>query len=117
MEKEKYVLFAFRGEPMCFVHVLLNALDIYEKGMIVKIVLEGEAVKLIPDLYEEEGPLSGLYKRTLERGLIEGVCKACSQKFGTYEIALNKGLKILDDMANHAGMARFLKDGYQVITF
>lgn len=113
----KYVLFAFRGEPMCFIHVLLNALDMADKGMTVKVVLEGESVKLIPDLYNDESPLYYLYNRTLEKGLIEGVCKACSQKFGTYEVALSKGLKILDDMANHAGMARFLREGYQVITF
>lgn len=113
----KYVLFAFRNDSMCFIHVLLNALDIADKGMIVKVILESESVKLIPDLYNDESSLSNLYNRILEKGLMEGVCKACSQKFGTYEISISKGLKILDDMANHAGMARFLKEGYQVITF
>ena len=29
---EKTVLFAFRGDPLCFVHVLLNALDLKERG-------------------------------------------------------------------------------------
>jgi hypothetical protein len=28
---KKVALFAFNGEPMCFVHVLLNALDMKEK--------------------------------------------------------------------------------------
>jgi len=37
LEKEEHVdkkvaLVAFNGEPMCFVHVLLNALDMEEKG-------------------------------------------------------------------------------------
>ncbi|MGC8965450.1 MAG: cytoplasmic protein [Caldimicrobium sp.] len=113
----KYALFAFRGDPMCFIHVLLNALDMHNKGLEVKIVLEGEATKLIPLLYDETSALYYLYQNTLEKGLIEGVCKACSQKMGTYELALEKGLKILDDMANHAGMGRFLKEGYSIITF
>lgn len=113
----KYALFAFRGEPMCFIHVLLNALDIANKGFEVKVILEGEAVKLVPQLYDEGSSLYNLYQRALEKGLIEGICKACSQKFGTYELALEKGLKILDDMANHAGMGRFLKEGFQIITF
>ncbi|MEZ0343550.1 MAG: cytoplasmic protein [Caldimicrobium sp.] len=113
----KYALFAFSGEPMCFIHVLLNALDMNAKDLEVKIVLEGEATKLIPQFYEEDSPIYLLSQRVLSQGLIEGVCKACSQKFGTYEIAVNKGLKILDDMANHAGMAKFLKEGYQIITF
>jgi hypothetical protein len=30
---EKVALFAFKGEPLCFVHVLLNALDMKEKGI------------------------------------------------------------------------------------
>ena len=29
---KKVALFAFNGELMCFVHVLLNALDMKEKG-------------------------------------------------------------------------------------
>ena len=33
----KFVLFAFNGELMCFIHVLLNALDMQEKGFDVKI--------------------------------------------------------------------------------
>jgi len=113
----KYVLFAFRGEPMCFIHVLLNALNISGQGFEVKVVLEGEACKLLPELYNQDSPLYRLYHQALEKGLIEGICKACSQKMGTYELALEKGLKILDDMANHAGMGRFLKEGYQVINF
>ncbi|MGC9108969.1 MAG: cytoplasmic protein [Caldimicrobium sp.] len=113
----KYALFAFRGDPMCFIHVLLNALDMHNQGLEVKIVLEGEATKLIPLLYDETSALHYLYQNALEKGLVEGVCKACSQKMGTYELALEKGLKILDDMANHAGMGRFLKEGYLIITF
>jgi hypothetical protein len=29
---EKYALFAFTGEDMCFIHVLLNGLDLQAKG-------------------------------------------------------------------------------------
>lgn len=29
----KYVIFAFNGNQMCFVHVLLNALDMESKGL------------------------------------------------------------------------------------
>ncbi len=113
----KYALFAFRGEPMCFIHVLLNALNINNQGFEVKVIIEGEATKLLSELYEEGSALNILYRQCLERDLIAGICKACSQKFGTYELALEKGLKILDDMVNHAGMGPFLKEGYQIITF
>ncbi len=45
---------------MCFVHVLLNAVDMQSNGMDVKIIMEGEAVKLIKELYELN---NGLYRK------------------------------------------------------
>ncbi|MFN3567282.1 MAG: cytoplasmic protein [Caldimicrobium sp.] len=113
---EKFVFFAFRGDSMCFIHVLLNALELASHGKESKIVFEGESVKLLPELYDEKGALHHLYKRALEKNLIAGVCKACSQKFGTYEFAKKMGLTILEELSNHASMWSFIKEGYQVIT-
>jgi hypothetical protein len=45
---KKFALFVFNGDPMCFIHVLLNAIDMSEKGYEAKIVVEGAATKLIP---------------------------------------------------------------------
>ena len=39
MEK-KVAIFAFNGKPMCFVHALLNTLDMKEKGYDVKLIIE-----------------------------------------------------------------------------
>ena len=50
MQGSKIIIVAFRSDPMCFVHVLLNALDMEEKGLGGKIVLEGEATKLLKEL-------------------------------------------------------------------
>jgi len=113
----KFSLFAFRGEHMCFIHVLLNAINLSNSGYEVKVVLEGESTALIPDLYKEDSPFYYLFKSCLEKDLIGGVCKACSMKFGTYEFAKERGLKILDDTANHAGLAPFIEKGYAIITF
>ena len=46
----KFALFVFNGDPMCFIHVLLNALDMAARGDEAKIILEGASVKLIPEL-------------------------------------------------------------------
>ena len=40
---KKYALFVFNGDPMCFIHVVLNALDMHTKGEDVKIIVEGSA--------------------------------------------------------------------------
>jgi hypothetical protein len=113
----KIVLFAFNGDLMCFIHVLLNALDMKEKGYEVKIVIEGAATKLIPELKEKGNPMHVLYQKTKDFGLIDGVCKACSNKMGTLESARADGFKSLEDMKSHPGIGGYIEEGFEVITF
>jgi hypothetical protein len=53
----------------------------------------------------------------LEAGLVEGVCKACSSKLGTLEVAKEQGLPLLDDMSGHPSMAAYRDNGFEIITF
>ncbi len=114
---KKIALFVFNGDPMCFIHVLLNALDMQAKGYAPKVVIEGAAVKLIPELVKTDNPLNGLWQKNLAAGLIEGVCKACSTKLGTLEAAKEQGLTLLDDMSGHPSMAGYRDQGFEIITF
>jgi hypothetical protein len=113
----KFALFVFNGEPMCFVHVLLNALDMHSRGQEARIIVEGAATRLIPELAQTGHPLHLLWQRTKDSGLVEGVCKACSQKMGTLAAAQEQQLALLDDMNGHPGMARFRQAGYEIVTF
>lgn len=113
----KVVLFAFNGEFMCFIHVLLNALDMNKKGYDVRIVIEGAATKLIPELATIGNPLYSLYKSVKEKNLIDGVCRACSHKMGALKDAEAEGLKLLDDMSGHPSMANYKEQGFEVIAF
>jgi hypothetical protein len=114
---KKIVLFAFNGDFMCFIHVLLNALDMNDKGYEVKIVIEGFATKLIPELKKKGNPMYALYQKTKDAGLIDGVCKACSNKMETLEEAREEGFKLLDDMNGHPGIAGYIEKGFRVIAF
>lgn len=114
---KKFALFVFNGDPLCFIHVLLNALDMKTKGHEVKIILEGASVKLIPELVKPENPLNGLWKKNLEAGLVEGVCRACANKLSTLEAAKEQELSLLDDVSGHPGMAFYRDNGYEIITF
>ena len=114
---EKIVLFAFNGDFMCFIHVLLNALDMKEKGHEVKIVIEGSATKLIPELKKKGNPMYDLFQKTKNSDLIDGACKACSNKMGTLEATKAEGFKLLDDMNGHPGIAGYIERGFEVITF
>lgn len=112
-----YCLYAFNGELMCFVHVLLNALDMAEKGKKVAIVFEGSAVKLVQELEDEKNPFHVLYMKAKSKGLIDGVCKACSAKLGVLDSVEASGLPLLDDMMGHPSMASYIEKGYTIITF
>jgi hypothetical protein len=113
----KFALFVFNGDPMCFIHVLLNALDMKANGAEVGIVVEGAATGLLPELEEGAHPLNKLWDQAKTAHLIAGVCQACAHKMGTLENAKSQGLAILNDMAGHPGMADFITDGYQIVTF
>lgn len=114
---KKIALFVFNGDPMCFIHVLLNALDMKERGLEARIVIEGSATRLIPDLAGAEHPLHKLWEKTKSAGLVEGVCKACAGKMKTLDAAKSQGLSLLDDMKGHPGMAGYRERGYEIISF
>lgn len=114
----KVALFAFQGEPMCFVHVLLNGLDLKDRGHEAIIVIEGSATKLVKDLHDDpKAPFAPLYAKAKAAGLVHGVCRACATKMGSRESAESQGLALLADMSGHPSVAPFLEQGYQVLTF
>lgn len=114
---KKFALFVFNGDPMCFIHVLLNALDMDEKGHSSRIIMEGASVKLVPELVKADNPLNKLWQRVMEKDLVEGVCKACSNKLGTLEDAKRQGLELLGDMSGHPSIAAYRDNDFEIITF
>jgi hypothetical protein len=114
---KKVVLFAFNGDFMCFIHVLLNALDMKQKGYEVKIVIKGSATKLVPEISAKGNPLYALYTKARELGLFEGACRACSNKMGTLSAVEAEGIALLDEMNGHPGMAGYTEQGFEVVTF
>ena len=117
MNEEKFALFAFNGDEMCFVHVLLNAIDFHEKGYKVETIIEGSATRLLPKLHKPEHSFHSLYQRAKDLHLIRGVCRACAHKMGTLQDAEEQALPILADMKGHPGIAEFVQQGYTIITF
>ncbi len=114
---EKVVLVAFNGEPMCFAHVLLNALDMIEQGLEVKVVIEGTATKMIAALSDPQTPFADLYEKAKAANLIDCVCKACAAKMGALDAAKTQGLPICGEMNGHPSLARYIQRGCRVVTF
>lgn len=114
---KKVALFAFNGEPMCFVHALINAQDFRQKGYDVKLIIEGSATKLVRDLADSSKPFAGIYKKVKDAGFIDCVCKACAQKMDALDAALEQDLPLCNELAGHPSMARYKDQGYDIIVF
>ncbi len=110
---EKVLFYGMTGEKMCFNHILLNALDLKQAGHEVQIIFEGASVQLVPT-FEEEGHAP--YIKAKEAGLIAGACKACSKMFKVDEKIAELGVELLDDMQGHAGMKKYVEEGYTVVS-
>ncbi|MGI6333731.1 MAG: hypothetical protein ACOX1A_03790 [Saccharofermentanales bacterium] len=109
---KKILFYAMREEKMCFVHVLLNALELHETGHEVKIIFEGMSVKLPSVLAKAADPL---YQKALDNNIIVGVCRVCSNMMGVLEENEKLGLELLNDMKGHAGIKNYVENGYEVI--
>lgn len=114
---KKVALFAFNGEAMCFVHVLLNALDFQAHGVDVKIIIEGSATRLVETLADPSQPFANLYQQVKEKGLIDCVCQACAQKMGSLQAAVAQQLSLCSELKGHPSMHRYIEQGYEIITF
>jgi hypothetical protein len=112
----KVAIFAFNGEPMCFVHALLNTLDMQAKGYDVKLIIEGSATRLVKHFMDPEVPFADLYTKVKDAGLIHCVCRACAAKMGSLEDAKALQMPLCREMSGHPSMASYLEQDYQIIT-
>lgn len=113
---KKVVVFAFSGEPASFAHAMLTAMDMEDRGYDVKVVIEGDATKLLSLMRNETKPFADVYRRFRDRGLVDCVCRACATKNGVIPAIIEQNLKLADDMSGHPGMAGYMERGYEVVT-
>jgi hypothetical protein len=109
----KIAFFAFRGDEMCFMHLVLNAMDLHKKGYPVKIIMEGEAVTIIEKLEKGENKP---YLKAKGMGLFDCICKACSAKLGVLEFNETVGIPLKGNLEGHPAMEDYIKEGYEIIT-
>lgn len=114
---EKIALVGFNGESMCFVHVLLNALDMRAKGFDVRVIIEGSAVCQIGELAAPSHPFAALWTEVRQSGMIWAVCRACAVKMDSLAAAQEQGLPVRGDMSGHVALSECVLEGYRVITF
>lgn len=114
---KRVVLVAFNGDVMCFVHVLINALDMQAKGYDVKVVIEGSATRAVNELDDPDKPFGKLYRDVREKGLIDCVCRACAGKMEALAGVEKQGLPLCSELMGHPSLAKYMEQGYRIITF
>ena len=88
-----------------------------ERGYEVKLIIEGSACKQIEELDDTDKPFSNLYRKVKELGILDCVCKACSNKMETHESAVSQDLNLCGELGGHPSIARYMDDGYEILTF
>jgi hypothetical protein len=113
---KKLAVFAFSGDPATFAHAMMNAMDMKDRGYDVKLVVEGDATRLLSLLRNETKPFADVYRRCRNSGLIDCVCRACATRNGVVPVVIEQNLRFGDDMAGHPAMAAYLEQGYEIVT-
>ncbi|MDY0274530.1 MAG: DsrE family protein [Desulfomicrobium sp.] len=113
----KTALFVFNDDPMCFIHVLLNALDLHAHEQEVRVIMEGASVTLVPQVVAPDHPLTHLFAQVRDKGLLDGACRACAVKLGVAKDIEATGIALVGDMNGHPSMRGYMDQGFQVITF
>ena len=107
----KIAIFAFRGEGPCFMHAILNAEDMRNKGLEAIVIMEGGSVKIIKSI------LDGNYSIPLDRvkATVDCACLGCSKMFKVDNLFVEAGIRLEAGMNNHVSIADYIKSGYEII--
>lgn len=106
------VFYGMKGSPMCFTHLLINAIDMAEKGINARIIIEGESTKTAKEMMESGHKM---FEKAMELNLIDGVCRACSKQMGVLEFFEKTNLPILDELYGHPSLAPYVEKDFEVI--
>ncbi len=113
MSKVLFYVLTDPSNSMVTYHFLLNAKDLKQKGVDVKIILEGDATKYVTKIGDASHPLNAMYQSI--KSSIVAVCKGCAITTRTLEAAEEQGLPVIGNLENHVAIEPYIKEGYQVI--
>jgi hypothetical protein len=110
MKKQLFVLFNYNKG--IFTHIMLNVLDLAEKGYDVGIIFESEACKLISEL---ENTNNEKYEKIKEQKLIFAVCEICAKAMQALESAKRQNLPINGELLGHPPLEVWIKNDYHIM--
>jgi hypothetical protein len=112
----KYMFLATTDNKMQLLHLLLNANNYMENGHEVAVVMECASPKLLVGLADGSINLP-IFTKSVEKGIIDHACKACSAAFNATESAMKLGVPVKGDLKGHSNLLEFSEKGYSIISF
>lgn len=96
------------------------AYDVQQRGGDAKIIFQSTGTRWFPAITESGHPANGLYELT--KSNIVGVSQGCATAFGALDGAAACGLPLLNENAvpgtpGLTSLAKYIADGYQLVTF
>ena len=81
----------------------------------VEVLFDGAGTAMAAALADPGHRLHGLFAAVQDRVL--GACAHCARAFGALEQLERLGLPLVAEFEGHPSLARFLREGYRVLTF
>jgi hypothetical protein len=112
----KYVFLATDNNKMQLYHLLLNAINFYENGHEVAVVLECASPKLLIGIVDGVIKLP-IFDKAMQIGIIDHACKACTAAFSATEAAQKLGVSLKGELNGHSDLLKFANAGFSILTF
>lgn len=120
--KRRILFVLFAGDECRQAHAFWYALDLHRKGHDTRLILEGPATQLLPEIDRPDSALGALLRETKAAGLLAGSCHRASIGCGgtgstspAVQAAQAHGVPLLSDLDGHAGLEPFVNDGYEIV--
>ena len=120
--KRKILFLVFTDSACIQNHAFMYAIDLHKAGHETKLILEGKGTLALRRLAKGDERFIGFYKAACEKDILVGACRKASggcvdEKDSVQDIANQYSIELLDDLMGHAGITKYVDEGYEVITF
>jgi hypothetical protein len=122
MPTRKLLFVLFSADACRQNHALMYALDLHEKGHAVKLILEGEATRMLGEIGAPGSRRGTLLRQACDAGIVAGACErassGCASEDPTRkvaEVARSRGVGLLSGLDGHASIEPFVREGYELV--
>jgi intracellular sulfur oxidation DsrE/DsrF family protein len=109
---KKQVIVLFNYNKGIFTHILLNVLDMADKGYEVGVIFESEACKFIKEFEDKN---YDKFEQLKSKKLIYAVCEVCAKAMDALDSAKRQALPINGELAGHPPFDSWLKQGFELV--